>query len=144
MPGPLDKDDSSSLGQQQRRLCNAVHDCSASACPLSHEPLLLSAGLSNLILHGTAINCDANDLLPLADCVAHCLLWCLLLQLQKLVATQEKLQQQLAAQVDLGNVKSGSHQQELQQLSRQLQQTEQQLQDVQDAMAAVVGKLQVC
>lgn len=95
------------------------------------------------MLHGTAIDCDANDRLPTTNCVPNFLLWCLLLQLQKLVVTQENLQQQLAAQVDLSNVKSGSHQQELQQLSQQLKQTEQQLQDVQDAMAAVVDKLQV-
>ena len=65
------------------------------------------------------------------------------LQLQKLVSTQETLQQQLATQVDAGNVACEGHKQELQKLTGQLRSTQQQLDEAQAAVAAVAGELQV-
>jgi hypothetical protein len=65
-------------------------------------------------------------------------------QLQKLVSTQESLQQQLATQVDTNNAKAHSQQQEMQQLAADLQQTQAQLLEAQAAVDALSEELQVC
>lgn len=76
--------------------------------------------------------------------VSCCLLVCIvMLQLQKLVSTQEALQQQLTVQLDAGNAASDSHKQELQSLAEELKSAQQQLEEAQAAAAALAGELQV-
>lgn len=64
-------------------------------------------------------------------------------QLQKLVSTQESLQQQLATQVDTNSAKAQSQQQEMQQMAADLMQAQAQLQEAQAAVAATTEELQV-
>jgi septal ring factor EnvC (AmiA/AmiB activator) len=68
----------------------------------------------------------------------------LLLQLQKLVSTQECLQQQLAAQVDSSTTKAEVQQQQLQRVTAELQDSQQRLEEAQAAAKAAASQLQVC
>jgi hypothetical protein len=65
------------------------------------------------------------------------------MQLQKLAATQEALQQQLESEVAAGKRQADLHTQELQQAREQLQGSHTRLAEAQAAVAAVAGELQV-
>jgi chromosome segregation ATPase len=62
-------------------------------------------------------------------------------QLQKLVSTQETLQQQLACQVDAAHSKDSTQQQQLDSMVSQLQDVQKQLADAHAAVAAMADEL---